>query len=95
MSSRYISKSLNTLPTSWIYLRCQAIEEARTSLVQCGQCSLLLPASLSGSGRDREEACPEDLRVLVELEAAIELPELQSRFAPDTQVAIAETESDC
>ena len=58
-------------------------------MLHCGQCTLLLLASVSGSGRDREEACPEDLRVLVELEAAIELPELQSKFAPDTQVAIA------
>ena len=59
------------------------------SLLQCGQCTMSLFASVSGLGRDREEACPEDLRVLVDLEAAIELPELQSRFAPDTQVAIA------
>ena len=56
---------------------------------QCGQCTLSLLAGLSGSGRDREETCPEDLRLLVELEAAIELPELRSRSAPDTQVAMA------
>ena len=72
-----------------MYFRCRAIEEARSSLKQCGQCTLSLLAGLSGSGRDREETCPEDLRLLVELEAAIELPELRSRSAPDTQVAMA------
>ena len=42
-----------------VNLRCRAIEEARTSLLQCGQCTLSLLASVSGSGRDREEACLE------------------------------------
>ena len=37
------------------------------------------------------EACPEDLRLLKELEAAVELAEVElvSRSAPETQVAIA------
>ena len=70
-----------------MYFRCRAIEEARSSLKQCGQCTLSLLAGLSGSGRDREETCPEDLRLLVELEAASELSELLSSSAPETQVA--------
>ena len=72
-------------------MRCLAIEVASKSLWQWGQCTLLFPAGLSGSGRDKKEACPEDLRLLVELEAAVELAEVElvSRSAPETQVAIA------
>ena len=55
----------------------------------CGQCTLSLLVGLSESRRDRKEACPEDIRVLVDLEAAIELPQLRSRSAPDIQVAMA------
>ena len=65
---------------------------ASKSLWQWGQCILLFPAGLSGSGRDKKEACPEDLRLLVELEAAVELAEVElvrSRSAPETHVAIA------
>ena len=40
-----------------------------------------LPAGLAGSGRD--------LKFLVELEAAVELPELHFSSTPETQVAIA------
>ena len=50
---------------------CLAILVASKSLWQWGQCILLFPAGLSGSGRDKKEACPEDLRLLVELEAAV------------------------
>ena len=32
-------------------------------------------ASLFGSGRDMEEACPDDLRILAEVEAVVELAE--------------------
>ena len=52
----------------------------------------MFPAGLSGSGRDKKEACPEDLRLLVELEAAVELAEVElvrPRSAPETLVAIA------
>ena len=65
---------------------------ASKSLWQWGHCTLLFPAGLSGSGRDKKEACPEDLRLLVELEAAVELAEVElvrSRSAPETHVAIA------
>ena len=62
---------------------------------QCGQCTLSLLAGLSGSGRDREEACLEHLWFLMELEEAIWLPELLSSSTPDTQVAItARTEAE-
>ena len=62
------------------------------SLLQLGQGTLLFPAGLSGSGRDKKEAGPEGLRLLVELEAAVELAEVElvrSSSAPATYVAIA------
>ena len=65
---------------------------ASKSLLQWGQGTLLFPAGLSGSGRDKKEAGPEGLRLLVELEAAVELAEVElvrSRSAPETYVAIA------
>ena len=40
----------------------------------------MFPAGLSKSGRDKKEACSKDLRLLVELEAAIELTEVEFQW---------------
>ena len=69
-------------------MRCRAIEAARSCLLQLGKCILLLLTGLFWSGRDRE-ACPEDLRFLVELEDVVELLKLFSSSILDTHVAIA------
>ena len=58
-------------------VRCLSIEVASKSLLQWIQGTLLFRAGLSGSGGDKKEAGPEDLRLLVELQEAVELAEVE------------------